>query len=112
MAGRGSVLGCWEIEHTDIERAVAAKCPIEMGGYDSLEQLQQVWDTRCPNDSAPMTNKDANNADALRRSGSVLYQSCRRKGMGVYPRLSPLNRVWIGRQSPADVWKRRFPSHR
>lgn len=55
---------CWEIEHTDIERAVAAKCPIEMGGYDSLEQLQQVWDTRCPNDSAPMTNKDANNADA------------------------------------------------
>lgn len=64
MAGRGSVLGCWEIEHTDIERAVAAKCPIEMGGYDSLEQLQQVWDTRCPNDSAPMTNKDANNADA------------------------------------------------
>lgn len=37
---------------------------IEMGGYDSLEQLQQVWDTRCPNDSAPMTNKDANNADA------------------------------------------------
>lgn len=40
------MLGCWEIEHTDIERAVAAKCPIEMGGYDSLEQLQQVWDTR------------------------------------------------------------------
>lgn len=39
---------CWEIEHTDIEHAVAAKCPIEMGGYDSLEQLQQAWDTRCP----------------------------------------------------------------
>lgn len=55
---------CWEIEHTDFERAVAAKCPIEMGGYDSLEQLQQVWDTRCPNDSAPMTYKDANDADA------------------------------------------------
>lgn len=30
-----------EIEHTDIERAVRAKCPIEMGGYDSLEQLQR-----------------------------------------------------------------------
>lgn len=36
----------------------------EMGGYDSLEQLQQVWDTRYPNDSAPMTYKDANDADA------------------------------------------------
>ena len=48
----------------DFERAVTAKCPIEMGGYDSLEQLQQVWDTRCPNDSAPMTYKDANDADA------------------------------------------------
>lgn len=42
----------------------AYKCPIEMGGYDSLEQLQQVWDTRCPNDSAPMTYKDANDAGA------------------------------------------------
>lgn len=39
------MLGCWEIEHTDIERAVAAKCPIEMGGYDSLEQLQRVSHT-------------------------------------------------------------------
>lgn len=55
---------CREIEHTDIERAVAAKCPIEMGGYDSLEQLQQAWDTRCPNDSAPKTYKAANDADA------------------------------------------------
>ena len=35
---------CWEIEHTDFKRAVAAKCPIEMGGYDSLEQLQQAGD--------------------------------------------------------------------
>lgn len=55
---------CWEIEHTDIERAVAAKCPIEMGGYDSLEQLQRAWDTRCPSDSVGMTHKDANDADA------------------------------------------------
>lgn len=39
---------CYEIEHTDIERAVAAKCPMEMGGYDSLEQLQRAWDTRHP----------------------------------------------------------------
>lgn len=45
---------CWEIEHTDFKRAVAAKCPIEMGGYDSLEQLQQAWDTRRPDGSASL----------------------------------------------------------
>lgn len=55
---------CWEIEHADIEYAVRAKCPIEMGGYDSLEQLQQVWDTRCPSDSAGMTPEGPNDAEA------------------------------------------------
>lgn len=45
---------CWEIEHTDIEQAVAAKCPIEMGGYDSLEQLQRVWNIRRPDASASL----------------------------------------------------------
>lgn len=55
---------CWEIEHTDIEQAVAAKCPIEMGGYDSLEQLQRAWDTRRPNDSATMIYRDASDAEA------------------------------------------------
>lgn len=38
----------------DFKRAVAAKCPIEMGGYDSLEQLQQAWDTRRPDGSASL----------------------------------------------------------
>lgn len=28
---------------TRFKRAVAAKCPIEMGRYDSLEQLQRLW---------------------------------------------------------------------
>lgn len=45
---------CWEIEHTEIEHAVAAKCPIEMGGYDSLEQLQQAWNAHRPNGSTSL----------------------------------------------------------
>lgn len=61
MAGRGSVLG----NRAQRYRAGCRRqMSDEMGGYDSLEQLQQVWDTRYPNDSAPMTYKDANDADA------------------------------------------------
>lgn len=55
---------CWEIEHTDIEHAVAAKCPIEMGGYDSLEQLQQAWDTRCPEVSPAGASEGVSDAEA------------------------------------------------
>lgn len=55
---------CWEIEHTDIEQAVAAKCPIEMGGYDSLEQLQRAWDTRCPSSKTSETPEGPNDAEA------------------------------------------------
>lgn len=55
---------CWEIEHTDIERAVAAKCPIEMGGYDSLEQLQRAWDTRHPDSATGASSGDEIDAEA------------------------------------------------
>ena len=55
---------CWEIEHTDIERAVAAKCPIEMSGYDSLEQLQRVWNTRCPDSATGASSGDEIDAEA------------------------------------------------
>ena len=55
---------CWEIEHTDIERAVAAKCPIEMSGYDSLEQLQRVWNTRCPDSANGASSGDEIDAEA------------------------------------------------
>lgn len=55
---------CWEIEHTDFERAVAAKCPIEMGGYDSLEQLQRVWNTRHLDSAAGASSGDAIDAEA------------------------------------------------
>lgn len=37
---------------TRFKRAVAAKCPIEMGRYDSLEQLQRLWNTRRPDSAA------------------------------------------------------------
>lgn len=55
---------CWEIEHTDIEHAVAAKCPIEMGGYDSLEQLQRVWNTRRSDFAAAASSGDAADVEA------------------------------------------------
>lgn len=55
---------CYEIEHTDIERAVAAKCPIEMSGYDSLEQLQRVWNTRHPDSAADASSVDAIDVEA------------------------------------------------
>lgn len=55
---------CYEIEHTDIERAVAAKCPIEMGGYDSLEQLQRAWDTRRPDSTAVDPSGETIDAEA------------------------------------------------
>lgn len=55
---------CYEIEHTDIERAVAAKCPIEMSGYDSLEQLQRVWNTRRPDSAADASSVDAIDVEA------------------------------------------------
>lgn len=55
---------CWEIEHTDIERAVAAECPIEMGGYDSLEQLQRVWNTRRSDSAVGALFGDAFDAEA------------------------------------------------
>ncbi|WP_432315636.1 hypothetical protein [Collinsella aerofaciens] len=55
---------CYEIEHIDIERAVAAKCPIEMSGYDSLEQLQRVWNTRRPESVAGASSGDAIDAEA------------------------------------------------
>ena len=37
---------CWEIEHIDYEAAVAAKCPLEMGGYRDLEELSAAWNER------------------------------------------------------------------
>lgn len=55
---------CWEIEHTDIEQAVAAKCPIEMGSYDSLEQLQRAWDARHPDSAAVDLSGDTIDAEA------------------------------------------------
>lgn len=55
---------CWEIEHTDIEHAVVANCPIEMGGYDSLEQLQRAWDNRCPDATTFEVLEDASDAEA------------------------------------------------
>lgn len=55
---------CWEIEHADIERAVAAKCPIEISGYDSLEQLQRVWNTRCPDSATGASSGDEIDAEA------------------------------------------------
>lgn len=55
---------CWEIEHADIGRAVAAKCPIEMGGYDSLEQLQRAWDSRRPAPKTIETPEDQSDAEA------------------------------------------------
>lgn len=55
---------CWEIEHTDIEHAVASNCPIEMGGYDSLEQLQRAWDTRCPDASTSEASGGVSDAEA------------------------------------------------
>lgn len=55
---------CWEIEHTDIEHAVAANCPIEMGGYDSLEQLQRAWDTRCPEASPTEASESVSDVKA------------------------------------------------
>lgn len=55
---------CYEIEHTDIERAVAAKCPIEMSGYDSLEQLQRVWNSRCSDSVAGALFGDAIDVEA------------------------------------------------
>ena len=55
---------CWEIEHTDIEHAVAANCPIEMGGYDSLEQLQRVWNTRRPDSADGATSGGAIDVEA------------------------------------------------
>ena len=55
---------CWEIEHADIEYAVRAKCPIEMGGYDSLEQLQRAWDARALVSKTLETPKDASDAEA------------------------------------------------
>lgn len=55
---------CYEIEHSDIERAVAAKCPIEMGGYDTLEQLQRAWDTRRPDSAAGDSSGDATDVEA------------------------------------------------
>lgn len=55
---------CWEIEHTDIEHAVAANCPIEMVGYDSLEQLQRVWNTRRPDSAADASSVDVIDVEA------------------------------------------------
>lgn len=55
---------CYEIEHTDIERAVAAKCPIEMGGYDTLEQLQLAWDIRRPEVTVGASSGDAIDGEA------------------------------------------------
>lgn len=55
---------CYEIEHTDIERAVAAKCPIEMSGYDSLEQLKRVWNTRRSDSVAGASSGDAFDVEA------------------------------------------------
>ena len=55
---------CYEIEHSDIKRAVAAKCPIEMGGYDTLEQLQRAWDTRRPDSAAGDSSGDAADVEA------------------------------------------------
>lgn len=52
------------IEHTDIERAVAAKCPMEMGGYDSLEQLQRAWDTRHSDSAVGVSSGDAFDVEA------------------------------------------------
>lgn len=49
---------------TRFKRAVAAKCPIEMGGYDSLEQLQRLWNTRCPDSVAGASFGDAIDAEA------------------------------------------------
>lgn len=37
---------CWKIEHIDYEAAVAAKCPLEMGGYRDLEELSAAWNER------------------------------------------------------------------
>lgn len=57
--------------HADIEQAVAARCPIEMGGYDSLEQLQRAWDTRHAALSTPGTPEDASDAEACPFCGST-----------------------------------------
>ena len=42
----------------------AAYCPIEMGGYDSLEQLQRAWDNRCPDATTFEVPEDASDAEA------------------------------------------------
>lgn len=49
---------------TRFKRAVAAKCPIEMGGYDSLEQLQRLWNTRRPDSAAVDSSGETIDAEA------------------------------------------------
>ena len=37
---------CYEVAHVDFKAAVKAKCPLEMGGYDSIEELEAAWNRR------------------------------------------------------------------
>lgn len=37
---------CYSIEHVDFKAAVKAKCPLEMGGYDTPEELAEHWNRR------------------------------------------------------------------
>ena len=48
---------CWEVGHVDTPAAVAAKCPLEMGGYADLDEFERSWNApglpaRLPDNSA------------------------------------------------------------
>ena len=41
---------CYLIEHVDFKAAVKAKCPLEIGGYDTVDNLRDAWNERVKND--------------------------------------------------------------
>lgn len=43
---------CWEVGHVDTPAAVAAKCPLEMGGYADLDEFDRSWNARASGPAA------------------------------------------------------------
>ena len=43
---------CREVGHVDTPAAVAAKCPLEMGGYADLDEFERSWNARASGPAA------------------------------------------------------------
>ncbi len=43
---------CWEVGHVDTPAAVAAKYPLEMGGYADLDEFERSWNARASGPAA------------------------------------------------------------